>query len=172
MIILKRTKNILTKSALLPIYYRHIHSNLKYGILLWGSMLMYSQFKRLQKIQDDAVHMIDQHSQLQTVYLEQKIPDLSKLLRLEQQKMGYHLVTKQLPTNLQKLIATDHKGSDLCKKHSYNTRFKKEPNLPATKSSKYQNSFLHQCIKSFSILPNYIKSKPSLKLFVKSIKTL
>ena len=88
MIILKRTKNILTKSALLPIFYGHIHSNLKYGILLWGSMLTYSQFKRLQKIQDDAVHMIDQHSLIADCILRTKDTGLVKITKIRTTKTG------------------------------------------------------------------------------------
>ena len=72
--------------------------------------------------------------------------------------------------NLSKLVKTDHKGTDLCKTHNYQTRFKAEPNLPRTKSSNYQNSFLHQNIKVFSTLPAKVKHKTSLKSFTHAIK--
>ena len=172
MIMLKRSKNLLTKSALLPIYYGHIHSHLKYGILLWGSMLTQGQMKRLQKLQNEVIQLIDQKSTLQMVYLEQKISNLEKLIRLEQQKLGYCLVNNLLPKNLEKQITTDHKGSHLVKNHQYNTRFKTEPNHPSTKSSNYHTSFLHQCIKAFSTLPYHVKQKPNLRLFIKTIKPL
>ena len=68
MILLKRSKNFLTKSTLVPIYYGHIHSHLKYGILLWGSMLSRSQINQLQKLQDIAIQVINQYNQIQTIY--------------------------------------------------------------------------------------------------------
>ena len=45
MSLLRKSKNILKTNAMLPIYYGHIHSHLKYGILLWGSMIKQNQFR-------------------------------------------------------------------------------------------------------------------------------
>ena len=87
------------------------------------------------------------------------------MIKIEQLKFAYRLINNILPMNLSKLVKTDHKGSDLCKTHNYQTRFKVEPNLPLTKSSNYQNSFLHQNIKAFSTLPTNVKHKTSLKSF-------
>ena len=89
LILLKRDKNFLTKSILLPIYSGHVHSHLKYRIILWGSMLTMSQTSQLQKLQNEAIQLIDQHNQLPNIYLEQNVPNLSKLICLEQKKLGY-----------------------------------------------------------------------------------
>ena len=172
MILLKRGKNILTTTSLVPIYYGHVHSHLKYGILLWGSMLTKGQQNRLQKLQDTAFQLIDQHKELRTIYPNQKIPNLTKLITLEQQKLGFRLINKLLLTNLEKLLLTDHKGIHLKKEHDYNTRFKTEPNLPSIKSVCYHKSFLHQSIKEFSTFPIHIKNTLPLKHFGKAIKTL
>ena len=172
MILLKRSRNLLTKNALVLIYYRHIHNHLKYGILLWGSMLSQSQINRLQKLQDSAIHLLDHFRDLQSIYLDHKVPNLQKLIRIEQQKFAYQLIKKVLPINLSNLVKTDHKGTNLCKTHDYNTRFKADPNLPSTKSSLYHSSFLHQSIKVFSTLPIHIKDKTTLKLFKRAIKRL
>ena len=43
LMLLKRSRNFLTKNALTLIYYGHFQSHLKYGILLWGSMLNQNQ---------------------------------------------------------------------------------------------------------------------------------
>ena len=172
MILLKRSKNFLRKNALVPIYYGHIHSHLKYGILLWGSMINQSQLKRLQKLQDIAMHLLDQLKDTNSIYLDYKIPNLEKLIRIEQQKFAYRLIKDLLPVNLAKLVRTDHKGPTPLKTHKYSTRFKTEPNLPATKSSQYHSSFLHQSIKVFSTLPTHMKNTTNLKAFVRAIKHL
>ena len=80
------------------------------------------------------------------------------------------MIKDLLPVNLAKLVRTDHKGSTLLKTHKYSTRFKTEPNLPATKSSQYHSSFLHQSIKVFSTLPTHMKNTTNLKAFVRGIK--
>ena len=172
MILLKRGKNFLSKNALIPIYYGHIHSHLKYGILLWGSMINQSQLNRLQKLQDKAMHLLDQLKDTNSIYIDYKIPNLEKLIRIEQLKFAYQMIKDLLPVNLAKLVRTDHKGSTLLKTHKYSTRFKTEPNLPATKSSQYHSSFLHQSIKVFSTLPTHMKNTTNLKAFVRAIKHL
>ena len=82
------------------------------------------------------------------------------------------MIKDLLPANLAKLVKTDHKASTLLKMHKYSTRSKTEPNLPATKSSQYHNSFLYQSIKVFSTLPTHMKNKTNLKGFVRAIKYL
>ena len=59
LMLLKRSRNFLNKNALILIYYGHFHSHLKYGILLWESMLNRNQTKRLQKLQDHATQLLD-----------------------------------------------------------------------------------------------------------------
>ena len=88
MILLKRGKNFLRKNALIPIYYGHIHSHLKYGILLWGSMINQSQLNRLQKLQDKAMHLLDQLKDTNSIYIDYKIPNLEKLIRIKQHKIS------------------------------------------------------------------------------------
>ena len=159
LMLLKRSRNFLKKNALILIYYGHFHSHLKYGILLWGSMLNQNQTKQLQKLQDQATQLLDRSKKVQSIYWDNKIPDLQKMIKIEQLKFAFRLINNILPVNLSKLVKTDHKGSNLCKTHNYHTRFKAEPNLPLTKSSNYQNSFLHQNIKVFSTLPTDINIK-------------
>ena len=94
------------------------------------------------------------------------------MIKIEQLKFAYGLINNILPVNLSKLVKTDHNGTDLRKTHNYQTRFKAEPNLPRTKSSNYQNSFLHENIKVISTLPTNVKHKKSLKSFTHAIKRL
>ena len=157
---------------MLPVYYGHIHGHLKYGILLWGSMINQSQFNRIQKLQDKAVRLIDNNNDIEAIYSKHKILNLRRLITVEQQKFAYRLINNLLPVNLLKLAKTDHKGITLRKTHVYNTRSKTEPNLPLTKSHLYHNSFLHQSIKAFSTLPLEIKNKTNLSVFSSSIKHL
>ena len=89
MILLKRSRNFLRKNALVPIYYGHFHSHLKYRILLWGSMINQSQLKWLQKLQDNAIYLLDHLRDMKPIYLEYKIPNLGKLIRIEQHKFAY-----------------------------------------------------------------------------------
>ena len=134
-ILLRKSKNLLKNNAMLPFYYGHVHSHLKYGILIWGSLVNSSQFARLQKMQDLAVKLINSTMNVKTIYSNHKIAKLKRILVLEQQKFAYHLINNLLPANLSTLTKTDHKGTTLCKSHNYNTRSKAEPNLPPRKAT-------------------------------------
>ena len=89
MILLKKGKNMLKIFTLVSIYYAHIHSHLKYGILLWGSILNQSQFTKLQKLQNQALKTINLNLPVEDSDHDLKIPNLRKLILLEQQKLGY-----------------------------------------------------------------------------------
>ena len=86
-------------------------------------MLNQSQIAQLQKLHN---FIIIPHHQVNEIYSKLKIPNLNKLISLEQQKLGYRLVNKLLPENLENLLKTDHKGTHLDKKYKYNTRYKTE----------------------------------------------
>lgn len=170
LMLLKRSKNFLNQKALKLVYYGHFHSHLKYGILLWGSMLSQNQTNRLQKLQDQAIQLLHRLKPVHTIYNDLKIPKLHQMIKIEQLKFAYRLINNLLPINLMKLVKTDHKGSNLIKTHQYQTRFKAELNLPLTKSRHYRNSFLHQSTRVFSTLPTKVKNEITLESFKRSIK--
>ena len=130
-ILLRKSKNFLRKNAMLPIYYGHIHSHLKYGILLWGSMINQSQFTRIQKMQDIAVKLIDNNKDIKATYSKHGILKLKRVLTVEQQKFAYRLINNLLPVNLSKLAKTDHKGYNLvqnpCIQHEVKDRTNSTP---------------------------------------------
>ena len=82
--------------------------------------------KKVTKLQDKAIYLLDHLKDTKPIYLDYKIPNLEKLIRIEQQKFAYRLIKDLLPVNLAKLVRTDHKGSNLLKTHKYSTRFKAE----------------------------------------------
>ena len=99
MILLRKSKTFLRNNAMLPVYYGHFHSHLKYGILLWGSMINQSQFNRIQKLQDKAVRLIDNNNDIKAIYSKHKILNLRRLIIVEQQKFAYRLINNLLPVN-------------------------------------------------------------------------
>ena len=68
--------------------------------------------------------------------------ELSNLIKLENYKLGYKLLNKLLPDKLLMDISCDKNNNPLIKKHGYNTRNKKQLNIPKHESSSYHNSFL------------------------------
>ena len=70
---------------------------------------------------------------LEKKYSEHRILKIKDILLLENCKIGYKLINKQLPTNIQTSITTDHNTKTLTKSHKYDTRYKVLPNNPLVK---------------------------------------
>ena len=127
---LQTSVNCLTLSAKNLIYYGHIHSHLTYCLLVWGGICKRGDLVRLSKTQNKCVKLIEPRLDLNTIYRKHKIPRINELIKLEEIKFGYKQINKLLPNRLQYIVDHDSKGLPLMKKHAYNTRNKKNPQLP------------------------------------------
>ena len=107
----------LTDKAKHMLYYGQVHSNLSYGISIWGPMLRKGQVQVLSAVQHKCVDLIGN----QNSFKEYKIPTLQQLIILEQCKLGFKLCKKLLPLGLEKLMLTDHKMTSIEKSHAYPT---------------------------------------------------
>ena len=119
--------------------------------------------------QNKCVNMLCKTKHLAEIYQNYKILTLDELIDLELKKLGYK-VFQLLPINLLNAIKTNSKGTSLEKKHNYNTRNKKEPNLLQFNKRNYQKGFLVQCLKNFSKLPKQTKEITNIRQFTKRIK--
>ena len=165
---MRRANKYLTDKAKRLLYYGQVHSNLSYGISIWGPMLRKGQLQGLSAIQRKCVDLIGNQSS----FKKYKIPTLQELIILEQCKLGYKLCRKLLPLGFEKLMLTDHKMASIEKSHAYSTRSKKVPNRPSAKLSLYRNSFLYSSIKHFSDLSVEIRESKTLNTFVRKCKKM
>ena len=166
---MRRANKYLSSKAKRTLYYGQVHSNLSYGISVWGTMISKRQAKELFNIQKKCVELIYDRKGMDCFKLA-KIPTLEQLIVLEQCKMGFKLCTNQLPKGLSELLTPSHNKQSIVKTHSYSTRSKHIPNRPSAKLNLYRNSFLYNSIKHFSLLPLDIKSSVNLPVFVKRCK--
>lgn len=143
-----------------------------YGILIWGTMMKQEDRLRLKKLQDKCVKLINPRKSIQEIYKGHRILKLDELVELEQLKTWYKYYNQMLPQKLMKMMKEDQNKSNLEKQHQYNTRRKKELNLPFATTTLYRNSFYIQGCKSYSDLPPEIKEIKNYHLFVKKCKIL
>ena len=57
--LLRKGKTILDNHSKRLIYYGHIHSHLTYGLVNWGSMLSSRNLKKLEKLQNQCINLIE-----------------------------------------------------------------------------------------------------------------
>ena len=79
-------------------------------------------------------------------------------------------MNKMLPDKLAADISLDKNNKPFNKKHGYNTRNKKQLNIPKHETSSYHNSFLCASIRDFSTLPHSMASCTSIHMFVAQCK--
>ena len=167
---LQHGNQYLTSSAKRVLYYGQIHSNLIYGITIWGPMISKKQYNELFKLQKRCVRLIDPTRNVKDVFRKNRILTLDRLIELEQSKLGYKLCHALLPTRLEVVMKTDYNLGNMEKSHKYSTRSKKIPNRPTAKQELYRKSFLYCLIKSYSSLPMVVRDSTNYIQFVKRCK--
>ena len=163
-------KNLLSSHELKMLHYAQFYSHLSYCIVLWGSMLISDQKRKVKSLQNNSVKLLNKTEQLNEIYKQHRIIKLDDLVDLEQKKLGYKFNNNLLPPNLEKVLLTDHVGKTLKKQHKYNTRQKDNPNLPKHQSRLYSDSFLVWSIKNYSEVSATVKNSKNIHRFAQCIK--
>ena len=120
---------------------------MSYCVAIWGSMAKEDMLSKIRVEQNKCVKLLNRTSPLNDIYKNYRILKLDEVIDLELKKFGYKVYRNLLPSNLLHELKTDPKGYSLVKNHSYNTRNKKDLNLPRSSRRIYHNSFLVQSLK-------------------------
>ena len=128
---LQNSVSLLSTHAKKTLYYGHIYSHLSYCISTSGPMLQQSQIKKLQKLQNKCIHLVDNtRINLQHKFKKHCILNVEQVIELELAKIGYHLLKGELPRKIIDTIETDSTCQSLKKNHRYSTRQKLIQNMP------------------------------------------
>ena len=165
--LLKHSKNLMTKDSKRLVYFAHIQSHIKYGIVLWGNAMSQDQISKLTKIQTKCISYIDQTCDFKSL----KILKISSIIDLENCKFGYKLINGILSIKIEECCLYDNNRQSLTKTHGYYTRNKKIPNVPIKMNKQYRASFLNKGSQSLLKLPMEIREKPNLRSFTKALKS-
>ena len=94
---LRKGKNLLSTHARRILYFAQIHSHLTYGLVCWGNMIDNSDLRRLKKMQNACVKLIDRSKPVEKIYHDHKILTIEKLIRLENAKTWFKFYKSVLP---------------------------------------------------------------------------
>ena len=161
--ILYRSKNLLSTHAKKILYFTQIYSHISYGLSVWGPMIKNRTMKKIQRIQTNFLKCLPATER-------KNLLTLSDIVRQEVLKFGWKITHQQLPVSLQKCALTTAKGQSLEKRHHYNTRNKRVPNIPIIKHNLYKRSIFCTGISSYGDLPRHLKETDSYKLYCKCLK--
>ena len=168
--LLRRGVNFLTRHAKKILFFAQVQCLFSYGIGAWGNMINRSQQKKLQTIQNKCTRLIDQKCNVAETRKTHNILSINELTKLENYKLWYRKQKNSLPENLLKQMRMDHQSHTIKKVHNYETRNKKQMNLPTARSNAYRTSFLFKGLRDFQLLPNDIKHEQHESHFIRKCK--
>ena len=147
-----------------------MHSHMSYCISVWGSMASSELIQKFQTQQNKCIRTLDYTTDVSSIYTKYHVLTVNQIIELELCKIGYKIKTGELPVNLLTAFKGDASGKSLAKSHNYNTRHKRELNLPKVSTKTYYKSFLFQGIKRHMNLTKELKSCGSCPIFVSNLK--
>ena len=161
--LLKTGKNHLSPHALKILYFAQVHSNLTYGIGIWGSLIPKETLKKLQKIQNTCMGILQNDT-------TNNILTVSDQITLDMCKLWHKKSLGLLPKNLDQAMSTDHLNKSLLKSHPYNTRQKNLENRPRSTQHQYHESFLVKGNRVYSQLNKSLRACKTIQQFTRLLK--
>ena len=165
---LNMAKNLFPLDCLCSIYFSHIFTHLQYNLVVWGSMLTKSQLSQIYQQQKLCLCLLGKgiNKSTEELFTSLRVMKFPDMIRMELCKFGTRVMWKLIPKPL-KLIMVERGG---VKKHRYNTRKKKVPNIQKHTSVQFNTSFICHSITEYSSLSNELSSITKMPSFVKKLK--
>ena len=167
---LKVSSNFLNTHVKKMIYHSHILSHVKNGLFLWGNMMDNTTLDKVQRCLNKCYKLITHKDSSLSNMKSDGFHTLKDLLRIENCKLSYRHQHLHLPTNVHSLIGTDSSNKPLSKNHNYNTRYKKDLNIPQAKYKSYHTSYLCKALSDYTQIPVSIKNTNTIGSFVRQLK--
>ena len=153
--------------CLRKIYFAHLYSHMTYGMSVWGTMSLKSSQTSLYKLQQECMLAVCKPMEtVKSAFSRLKIIRLPDLIVFHQQKLGYLVSHKLLPTPLLGLF--NRRGGK--KTHRYETRNKNTPNIQTHHEPSFNNSFLCKAITEYNKLLISIKTSKTTRMFTGKLK--
>ena len=166
--LLRGVKNFLPNHCLKQLYYSYIHSNLTYGLILWGPMSTRKNIKRLIVSQKKAIRVIGRaksNAHSEPIFKRYQILNIDDLIELELAKFAYSLTKNDLPQPVQALFHTNEH-------HDHNTRHRHYPQIAKHKSAMYNKSFLCKSPSTWESLPQMARDSKTIHSFSRRFKKM
>ena len=168
--LLNNGKHLMDQSTKRLVYYSHIVSHIRYGMLLWGNNAGKEQLNKLQKLQTKCLELVQGNKINTNLNRTLGILSIEDMIKLENMKFGYKLVHWMLLQKIVEICYKDSKQESLTKSHHYSTRNKSVPKLPRNMNKTYRESFLCKGTQSWLTLSVETRNKYNLKTFTNKCK--
>ena len=163
--LLNISKNFLDIQTMVKIYYAHIHSHLRYRLVVWGSMMTKTSKNELEKLQKACICLVNKkkkNAPTNKLFIRNRLLKFSDMIDIELLKFGYVLSRRCLPNPIDKIM--NEKGG--LKTHPYPTHNKRIPNVQRHNDQSFNSSYLCKGVILFMNSGKPIKDASSLKRMI------
>jgi hypothetical protein len=164
--VMRKTKNILSPTHLLILYYSLIYPYLDYGITLWGSThsTYVGTIYKLQKTTMRIIANVKYNDHSSPLFKNLNILKLEDIYKLKVANYMYAFNKQILPSPLMNIILFN---SNM---HEHNTRNKENPHINARRTIITSNSLRHKGPEIWYQISEIVKSKKTIESFIKNLK--
>ena len=157
----KRLKNILPQSQLSIVYYALVESQLRYGDVVWGSLLR-TKLAALQRLQTRALKII-RNAKIKDTW---SCPGMNveNIICFDRNVMAYKIIHKLCPNSFLEKYKPRSSFS------SYNTRNSQNLQIPKHRTERYKKSFHYSALKEWNNTPRDIRELPTINTFKRQLK--
>ncbi len=164
---LRNVMYLIPKWALRTLYYSYIHSDLTYGLSIWGPLVVKSNLNRIRTLQKKALRTINHakyNARTSELCKKSKVLLIDDLIDLELSKISHRYTHGSLPRPVNNLFqANDYN-------QNYQTRFRNNPRIQPHTSAIFNKSFLRKAPSIWIDLGHDIRIKSKMPSFCKAFK--
>lgn len=163
---LYRCREYLNNHNCLLIYNAYFLSNLRYLIIIWGICTL-TKFKQIQILQNKIIKILYNYqyrTPTEMIYEETKIVPIMKILKLEQGKYIYKVITNQQKSN------THFSYINNIHKHETRQLISNNLYLTSIRSNLALNNPVNRSIETYNTIPMNIRNIDNYKQYNKELK--
>ena len=159
---LSMVKNMVSVKSKLLIYYANVQSHINYALSVWGPMAKAAEINKLIVQQNKSIRLIlkvGRRSNLGPLYKKVNLLRIKDQIELDLLKISFRYSNDNLPIRITNLFDLGN--------HLYETRNRNNLRAPHHTTFQYGLSFLGQAPSLWLNLPEQLKSKNSVRSFIK-----
>jgi hypothetical protein len=161
-----KLKYRLDRKTLETVYFSFVRPKLEYGSIIWDDCFKYQKelLDNIQLTYERIVTGAKRGTSHSLLHMESNWPSLSERRNLSKMKFFHKIYHRTAPSYLLDLVDINNTSN------RYNTRHKNDIKMIYTRTEKFRNTLIPDCIRKWNSIPSEVRENPNLNEFVRKIE--